>query len=48
MSKTADELKKAHAIDGKKDAADHLGLNYKSYCQYSISLSDTSVLFSVE
>ena len=41
MSKTADELKAAHAIDGNKDAADHLGLNYKSYVDkvYALALN---------
>ena len=47
MSKTADELKAAHAIDGKKDAADHLGLNYKSYVDkvYALALKNPTLYY---
>ena len=47
MSKNADELKAAHAIDGKKDAADHLGLNYKSYVDkvYALALKNPTLYY---
>ena len=47
MSKNADQLAAAHSIDGKKDAADHLGLNYKSYVDkvYALALKNPTTYY---
>ena len=47
MSKNADQLAAAHSIDGKKDAADHLGLNYKSYVDkvYALALKNPTLYY---